>query len=379
MGRRARSRSRAARRTACSGSRFAPDFAFGEWVYLFYSQLPDNTNTQVVARFKVNGDTLDLSSEQKVLTFTHQRGQCCHSGGSMYFGPDGSLFIATGDNTNPFDSSGYSPIDERTGRSAWDAQRTSANTNDLNGKILRIKPMEIPLGTPGVGTTYTIPAGNLFDASAQTRPEIYGMGFRDVPAGASAADVVEGGEPAGDVIGLVEGGRAGRHQPDALGGPGQGRQQRERLEGCHGMAALQRLDRHVEHRQMVGHEEGVEPPALQRPGETLQMREIEVGVREGARVAPRAGMNADRPHERAKPQLPCFACHQLLQTRATLLLQSNLEGPLVPHHVEPTSMSSQPKPVVRTRSPGRRSTDVVADSITAGPSMAWSGASASNA
>ena len=56
------------------GLTLAPDFAFSKWVYLFYSQLPDNTNTQVVARFKVNGDTLDLASEQKVLTFTHQRG-----------------------------------------------------------------------------------------------------------------------------------------------------------------------------------------------------------------------------------------------------------------------------------------------------------------
>jgi cytochrome c len=129
------------------GLQLAPDFATSKWVYLFYSQLPDSSNTQVVARFKVNGDALDLASEQKILTFTHQRGQCCHSSGSMYFGPDGSLFVSTGDNTNPFDSGGYNPIDERSGRSAWDAQRTSANTNDLNGKILRIKPVENPTPT----------------------------------------------------------------------------------------------------------------------------------------------------------------------------------------------------------------------------------------
>ena len=131
----------------------------------------------------MNGDTLDLGSEQRILTFQHQRAQCCHSSGSLYFGPDGSLYISTGDNTNPFDSSGFNPIDERAGREFWDAQRTAGNTNDLNGKILRIKPMEIPLGTPGVGTTYTIPAGNLFDEALdttnKTRPEIFGMGFRN--------------------------------------------------------------------------------------------------------------------------------------------------------------------------------------------------------
>src|ERR1044072_3000056 len=133
------------------GLQLPPDFDTSHWVYLFYSQLPDNTLTQVVSRFKLNGDTLDLASEQKILTFKHQTAQCCHSSGSLYFGPDGSLYISTGDNTNPFDSSGFKPIDERDGREHWDAPRTSANTNALNGKILRIKPMEIPLGSPGVG------------------------------------------------------------------------------------------------------------------------------------------------------------------------------------------------------------------------------------
>ena len=162
------------------GLQLAPDFATSNWVYLFYSQLPDSSNTQVISRFKVNGDTLDLASEQRILTFQHQRGQCCHSSGSLYFGPDGSLYISTGDNTNPFDSAGYNPIDERLGREPWDAQRTSANTNDLNGKILRIKPVENPTGTPGLGNTYTVPPGNLFAGRAnKTRPEIFGMGFRN--------------------------------------------------------------------------------------------------------------------------------------------------------------------------------------------------------
>src|SRR3954462_3360755 len=165
------------------GLQLAPDFAFSKWVYLFYSQLPDNTLTQVVSRFKMNGDTLDLSSEQKILTFQHQTAECCHSSGSLYFGPDGSLYISTGDNTNPFDSDGFNPIDERSGRTFWDAQRSAGNTNDLNGKIMRIKPLDTVTGTPGVGTTYTIPNGNLFpeseDTDNKTRPEIYGMGFRN--------------------------------------------------------------------------------------------------------------------------------------------------------------------------------------------------------
>ncbi|HEU0214574.1 MAG TPA: PQQ-dependent sugar dehydrogenase, partial [Jiangellaceae bacterium] len=157
------------------GLQLAPDFATSRWVYLAYSE-PSNTtrqNTQVVARWKVVGDTLDPASRQEIFTWTHQRAECCHSSGSLYFGPDGSLYISTGDNTNPFASDGFTPIDERPGREAWDAQRTSGNTNDYNGKILRIVPNP---DTPG----YTVPAGNLFaPGTAQTKPEIFAMGFRN--------------------------------------------------------------------------------------------------------------------------------------------------------------------------------------------------------
>ncbi|HLT51889.1 MAG TPA: PKD domain-containing protein, partial [Arenibacter sp.] len=92
--------------------------------------------------------------------------------GALEFGPDGNLFIGLGDNTNPFESSGFAPIDEREGRALWDAQRSAANTNDLRGKILRIRPE--------VDGTYSIPEGNLFpEGTPNTRPEIYAMGLRN--------------------------------------------------------------------------------------------------------------------------------------------------------------------------------------------------------
>jgi glucose/arabinose dehydrogenase/PKD repeat protein/type 1 glutamine amidotransferase len=148
-----------------------PGFATNNWLYLFYSP-SGATPKQHISRFTMVGDTLDLSSEKVLLVIPTQRDQCCHSGGSLTFGPGGNLFISLGDNTNPFESSGYAPIDERPGRSPWDAQKSSANANDLRGKILRIHPE-----TNG---TYTIPAGNLFPADGSAgRPEIYTMGNRN--------------------------------------------------------------------------------------------------------------------------------------------------------------------------------------------------------
>ena len=152
------------------GLQLAPDFETSHWVYLFYTALPDPPGNQIVARFKVNGNSLDMASQQQILTYQHQTAECCHSSGSLYFDADGNLLISAGDNTNPFASDGFNPIDERPGRAFWDAQRTSANTNDLNGKIMRIKPLDNPTGAPGVGTTYTIPAGNLFPAGTANTP-----------------------------------------------------------------------------------------------------------------------------------------------------------------------------------------------------------------
>ncbi|MFC7725283.1 ThuA domain-containing protein [Nocardioides sp. GCM10028917] len=151
-----------------------PNFATNNHVFLYFSPA-GTTPTDRISRFTMSGDTLQLDSEVKILDVPTQRDQCCHAGGSMEFDNDGNLYLATGDNTNPFDSGGYTPIDERPDRSAWDAQRTSGNTNSLNGKVLRIKPL--------AAGGYSVPEGNLFDEAAdttqKTRPEIYAMGFRN--------------------------------------------------------------------------------------------------------------------------------------------------------------------------------------------------------
>ena len=156
-----------------------PDFARNNWVYLNRS-LPETTKDAHgakagiirVARFTLKGDALDLASEKTILDIPTQREQCCHVGGSLAFDGRGNLLVAVGDNTNPFDSDGFSPSDDRPGRSPWDAQKSSANPNALTGKVLRI--------TPKAEGGYSIPAGNLFKpGTAGTRPEIYAMGTRN--------------------------------------------------------------------------------------------------------------------------------------------------------------------------------------------------------
>ncbi|WNO76148.1 carbohydrate-binding protein [Streptomyces sp. AM8-1-1] len=168
-----------------------PGFAANRHVYLYYSPKLSTpagdapvTGTAAdfeqwkghlnLSRFTLRSDgTLDPASEKVVLEVPNDRGQCCHVGGDIDFDTAGNLYLTTGDDTNPFESSGYSPIDERTDRNPqFDAQRSSGNTNDLRGKVLRIKPQ--PDGS------YTVPAGNLFaPGTARTRPEIYAMGFRN--------------------------------------------------------------------------------------------------------------------------------------------------------------------------------------------------------
>ena len=164
------SKSNYGREDGLLGIALDPNFLKNQRLFLFYSA--SDVIACRLSRFTLKDGKIDPASELKLLEIpTERENKVCHLGGSVEFGPDGLLYVSIGDNTNPFESADVAPIDNRDKRVEWDAQRTAGNTNDLRGKIIRIKPTE---------TGYEIPPGNLFPQGIKdTRPEIYAMGCRN--------------------------------------------------------------------------------------------------------------------------------------------------------------------------------------------------------
>ena len=163
-----------------------PDFAENSWLYVYW--MPHESvdrerrvGLRTVSRFTYDpeGPSIDQSTRVDLLQWETQVHSCCHAGGGMAFDDDGDLYVGSGDSNSSGGSNGYSGnnwTQEYAGISFQDARRTSGNSNDLNGKILRIHPED--------DGTYTIPQGNLFpesaDAADLTRPEVYVMGVRNI-------------------------------------------------------------------------------------------------------------------------------------------------------------------------------------------------------
>ncbi len=243
----------------------APDFETSGWVYVYYSPatmeglnnagrpyptqtpggnapntLPEGedetywdqwTGYNQMSRFQWDeaNDTIDLASEQVIITVETNRGQCCHVAGDADFDDDGNLYISTGDNTPATTpgSNGYAPNNNAPGfNPGFDARRGAGSTNDLRGAILRIHPE--------ADGSYTIPDGNLFDEAEdtddQTRPELFVMGARnpfrmDVDSETNSVSWGDYGPDAGapdaqrGPMGLVEWNTTGIDQPINAGWP----------------------------------------------------------------------------------------------------------------------------------------------------------------
>jgi putative heme-binding domain-containing protein len=145
------------------GLAFHPKFQTNRYCYVCYvldskkegEQLPDGSR---VSRFKVT-DTdpprIDPKSEKVLLTFLAGG----HNGGDLHFGPDGYLYISTGDGGDA------SPPDGR-------------NSGQDLGKLLS-KILRIDVDREDTGKPYAVPADNPFLKMPGARPEIWAYGFRN--------------------------------------------------------------------------------------------------------------------------------------------------------------------------------------------------------
>jgi glucose/arabinose dehydrogenase len=144
-------------KVACCGERgmlsvaFAPDYTQSGRVYVYYTAQGGDL---VIEEYLRSADPLaaDQSSARKVLEIEHSRFSN-HNGGQLQFGPDGLLYIGTGD-----------------GGSFGDPAENAQSRNSLLGKLLRIDPSR--------GKRYGVPKGNPY-VGRKGKDEIYSRGLRN--------------------------------------------------------------------------------------------------------------------------------------------------------------------------------------------------------
>jgi glucose/arabinose dehydrogenase len=174
------------------GLAFAPDYATSGVFFVDYTDKAGNT---VISRFSVTDDPMlaDPASESLVLTYPQPASN--HNGGMILFGPDGMLWVGTGD-----------------GGAANDRFGNGQNPQTLLGKMLRIDVTTNP------AEPYTIPADNPW-LNAQwngqpTLPEIWAVGMRNpwrYSFDAATGDlwIADVGQNAYEEVNLIPAGSAG--------------------------------------------------------------------------------------------------------------------------------------------------------------------------
>ena len=134
---------------------FAPDYRKSRRFYVYYT---DRRGDQRIVEFRArSANRANRGSARLVLRMADSESN--HNGGLLLFGPDGRLYVGTGDGGGGGDQHG------RFGN--------AQNRMSLLGKILRIDPR------PGKGSSYRVPRDNPFFMAKGTRSEIYAYGLRN--------------------------------------------------------------------------------------------------------------------------------------------------------------------------------------------------------
>jgi uncharacterized repeat protein (TIGR03806 family) len=137
---------------------FHPNFAKNRYCYVCYIKAANLDDGSHIARFRVadtDPPTIDAASETTIITwFSGGHNGCC-----LKFGPDGCLYISTGDGSGP------NPPDSR---------RAGQDVSNLLSSILRID-----VDHTDEGKNYRIPADNPFVDLKGARGEIWAYGFRN--------------------------------------------------------------------------------------------------------------------------------------------------------------------------------------------------------
>jgi glucose/arabinose dehydrogenase len=138
------------------GLAFDPEYASSGRLYVYFTR---RDGRQEVAEYRrgASADVARPGSRRTVLVMADPASN--HNGGDLKFGPDGLLYIGTGDGGGANDQFG------RRGN--------AQNRGSLLGKILRIDP--VARG----GRAYTVPSSNPFAGRAGMRAEIYAWGLRN--------------------------------------------------------------------------------------------------------------------------------------------------------------------------------------------------------
>ena len=134
---------------------FHPGYKTNGNFYVYFTN-PDGSSNVVVqfTASPASANTVNTNTMQTVLRISHPTNDN-HNGGQLQFGPDGYLYIGTGD-----------------GGSGCDPPNNAQTLGSLLGKMLR-------LDVDNFSTNYTIPPSNPFIATNGARPEIWAYGLRN--------------------------------------------------------------------------------------------------------------------------------------------------------------------------------------------------------